>query len=68
MTSTRLTDADRDRLYRETCLAIEAAGAERERLYLARLVLLLMDAVGDADRCLAAIEAAGTDLPTPRMS
>lgn len=62
-----LSDSDRDHIYRATCLAISAAGVDRERLYLARLVLLLMDELGDAERCLRAIEAAA-DLPLPRMS
>lgn len=63
-----LSDSDRDHVYRAACLAISAAGADRERLYLARLVLLLMDELGDAERCLRVIEAAAADLPLPRMS
>ncbi|MCL4183335.1 MAG: hypothetical protein KJ011_07790 [Burkholderiaceae bacterium] len=65
---TLLSDTDRDQIYRAACLAISAAGPDRERLYLARLALLLMDELGDAGRCLRAIEAAAADLPTPRMS
>lgn len=61
-------DAQRDEAYRACCLAITAAGPRAESLYLARLALLLMEEVGDLPRCLAAIEAAGKDLPEPRMS
>jgi hypothetical protein len=63
-----LDDAARDLLYRHCCLAISEAGRERESLYLARLALLLFEAVGDAERCLAAIDEAGRDLPRPSLS
>ena len=62
-----LDDLQRDEVYRACCLAITAAGQERESLYLARLALLLMEEVGDVSRCLAAIEAAGRDLPQPQV-
>lgn len=64
----RLDDRQRDEVYRACALAISEAGRERESLFLARLVLLLMEDVGDAPRCLAAIAEARRDLPTPRMS
>ena len=63
----RLDELQRDEAYRACCLAISAAGAQRESLYLARLALLLMEEVGDLPRCLAAIEAAARDLPTPSL-
>jgi hypothetical protein len=53
-----LSPAERDALYRECALAIDAAGPERDRLFLARLALLLMEALGDARRCREAIAAA----------
>ncbi len=59
----RLDDLQRDEAYRACCLAITAAGAQRESLYLARLALLLMEEIGDLPRCLAAIDAAARDLP-----
>jgi hypothetical protein len=53
-----LTAAERDALYRECALAIDAAGADGDRALLARLVLLLMEALGDADRCREALAEA----------
>jgi hypothetical protein len=53
-----LTPAERDALYRACALAIDAAGPERDRLFLARLALLLMEALGDAGRCREALAAA----------
>lgn len=61
-------DLQRDEAYRACCQAISAAGPQAESLYLARLALLLMEALGDLPACLRAIEAAGHDLPEPRMS
>ena len=61
-------DLQRDEAYRACCLAVSRAGRERESLYLARLVLLLMEESGDLPRCLAAIAAAERDLPQPSMS
>ncbi|HVL56504.1 MAG TPA: hypothetical protein VM491_08360 [Burkholderiaceae bacterium] len=59
---------ERDALYRECCLAISEAGRERESLFLARLALLLMEQVGDAQRCREAIAEAARDLPLPSLS
>jgi hypothetical protein len=53
-----LPPAERDALYRACALAIDAAGPDRDRLFLARLALLLMEALGDAQRCREAIAAA----------
>jgi len=63
-----LTDSQRDDLYRECCLAVSQAGPERESLYLARLVLLLVEELGDAQRAGASIRAALEDLPRPGPS
>lgn len=64
----RFDDLQRDEVYRACCLAITEAGQARESLYLARLVLLLAEEVGDVPRCLAAIAEAARGLPTPSMS
>jgi hypothetical protein len=58
----------RDALYRECALAISAVGRERESLFLARLALLLMEAVGDEARCRQALEAAAREVPAPSLS
>jgi hypothetical protein len=68
MTMPILSPAARDALYRDCALAVTAAGRERESLFLARLALLLMEAVGDEARCRAAIEAAAQELPAPSLS
>jgi len=60
--------AVQDRLYAQCCNAIAAAGRTRESLFLARLVLLLFEQIGDEDRCRAAIQAALHDLPEPSLS
>ena len=66
--SAALSPEARDALYRECALAITAVGLERESLFLARLTLLLMEAVGDESRCREAIEAASRALPAPSLS
>lgn len=65
---TKLTPREREALYRECSLAITDAGRDRESLFLARLALLLIEEVGDAQRCRAAICAAARDLPFPSLS
>lgn len=60
---TGLTAPERDALYRDCALAIDAAGPEHDRALLARLVLLLMESLGDAARCRAALEEAMRDVP-----
>jgi hypothetical protein len=64
----RLTPEARDALYRDCALAITAVGRERESLFLARLALLLIEAVGDEARCREALEAAARDVPAPSLS
>lgn len=63
-----LKDDERDQLYSVCCEAISAVGRERESLMLARLALLLMEAVGDAEVCLRAIREAGESVPEPSLS
>lgn len=63
-----LTPQEREALYRECSTAITDAGRDRESLFLARLALLLIEAVGDATRCRAAITEAARDLPAPGMT
>jgi hypothetical protein len=53
-----LTATERDALYRDCARAIDAAGEDGDRALLARLVLLLMEALGDADRCRRALAEA----------
>jgi hypothetical protein len=68
MTPTGLTTEARDALFRECALAITSAGRERESLFLARLALLLMEAVGDEARCRDALVAAARELPAPSLA
>ncbi len=65
---TTLTPRERDALYRECCVAISDAGRDRESLFLARLALLLIEEVGDAQRCHAAIAEAARELHAPSPS
>lgn len=58
MNERRLSESERDDAYTRICLAITEAGPERESLFLARLSLLLAEAVGDAQRVREAIAAA----------
>jgi hypothetical protein len=58
MDERRLSESERDDAYTRICLAITEAGPERESLFLARLSLLLAEAVGDAQRVREAIAAA----------
>ena len=68
MTPTGLSPEARDALFRECALAVTSAGRERESLLLARLALLLMEAVGDEARCREALAAAAHDLPAPSLA
>ena len=58
----------RDRLYAALAGAISEAGEERESLFLARLSLLLFEAVGDEARCRRALADALHELPSPSLS
>ncbi|MGE0796739.1 MAG: hypothetical protein AB7G13_21070 [Lautropia sp.] len=68
MTTPRLGDEARDRLYAACAHAISEVGSEREALFLARLALLLFEAVGDEARCTAALRRAACDVPCPSLS
>jgi hypothetical protein len=50
-----------DEVYTRTCQVMTELGEARTPLFLARLCLLLMKEVGDAERIAAAIEAARPD-------
>ena len=63
-----LTASARDRLYAELAEAIGEAGEAREPLFLARLSLLLFEAVGDERRCRQALADALHELPIPSLS
>lgn len=60
--------AARDRVYAACARAIGEATPARESLMLARLALLLFEALGDEAKALAAIDDALRDLPTPSLS
>jgi Protein of unknown function (DUF2783) len=53
-----LTDQELDEVYTRACHAMTELGEAREPLFLARLALLLMKEVGDAERIRLAIEKA----------
>lgn len=63
-----LNRLSRDQVYTQCARAVSAAGSERESLFLARLVLLLFEQVGEAHTCEQAIDAALRDLPAPSLS
>lgn len=67
--STHALAADaRDRVYASVARATSAAGRSREALFLARLVLLLFEQVGDEAACERAIADALRHLPEPSLS
>lgn len=66
--NTPLAPEARDRIYAHCARAITEAGSERESLFLARLVLLLCEQVGDEARCRQAIDDALRALPIPSLS
>lgn len=53
-----MTEQQLDELYTQTCHAMTALGAEKTELFLARLSLLLMQAVDDPARIRALIASA----------
>ena len=53
-----LTEQELDELYTRACYAMTELGEAREPLFLARLALLLMKELGDAERIRLAIEKA----------
>lgn len=58
-----LVPQDLDDLYTELCYRMARAGEAATPQILARLALLLMHEVGDAERVRAAIRAAAKDFP-----
>ena len=56
--TTGLTPAELDELFTGLWVGLAAAGQERTPMILARLALLLMHEVGDAERVAAAVTAA----------
>ena len=54
--------ADMEAVWERLAEAIDGAGPERDRLMLAKLALLFADALGDAPRVHALIQAASEDL------
>jgi hypothetical protein len=53
-----LTDQELDDVYTRACYAMAELGEGKQPLFLARLALLLMKEVGDADRVRDAINSA----------
>lgn len=49
---------ERERAYTNLCDAVTAAGEDKESLFLARLCLLLMEELGDAERLEAVLAQA----------
>lgn len=58
----------RDRQYSRLAEAITAAGPSREPLFLARLVILLLERLDDESAASAAIDTALQELPQPSLS
>lgn len=58
-----LDEQSLDEVYTRACQLMTELGEARTPLFLARLCLLLMKEVGDADRIRAALEAARPDTP-----
>lgn len=56
-----LDEQSLDEVYTRACQLMTELGEARTPLFLARLCLLLMKEVGDADRIRAALEAARPD-------
>ena len=54
--------ADLEAVYEKLATAIDAAGAEKAPVYLAKLVLLLSDQIGDSQMVLRAIDDCLHDL------
>ncbi|ARM04482.1 hypothetical protein BOC59_33140 [Burkholderia pseudomallei] len=64
----QLNERARDQLYTGCARAVSSAGREAESLFLARLVLLLFEQIGDEKICEEAIAAALHELPAPSLS
>jgi hypothetical protein len=64
MNRSTLAFEDLEQVYERIAEALDDIGAERERLFLAKLALTLSHQLGDLDRIEAAIEIAKRDLDT----
>ena len=60
--SVSMNFADLETVYEKLATAIDAAGAEKAPVYLAKLVLLLSDQIGDPQKVLRAIDDCLHDL------
>lgn len=58
-------EAAQERLYTLCANTIADVGREREALFLVRLVLLLMEQLGDEQACIDAVRSAASELPPP---
>ncbi|HEX7931976.1 MAG TPA: hypothetical protein VF573_02720 [Paraburkholderia sp.] len=59
-----MTDSDLDRVYTTLCQTLTAEGEADAPLYLARLALLCLTELDDAQRAVSLIEAARLPSPT----
>lgn len=59
MKQTRLTAAERDDVYSTISQKVTNVGASQESLYLARLVLLMAETIGDKAHILRLLQEAG---------
>ncbi len=57
-----MNQSDLERLYDVLAQAIDEAGPEKSELFLAKLALLLADALGDADKACQLVRNALDDL------
>lgn len=62
MTNPNLSIQDLETVYDTLAESIDAAGPERETLFLTKLTLLMAREIGDAERVLALIASAQKDL------
>lgn len=58
-----MSDAERDACYTQLCQTLTGVGQAQAPLLLARLALLLMERLGDAQVASALIDEAARDLP-----
>jgi hypothetical protein len=57
-----MSEAAIESVYERLALGIDAAGEENAHVFLAKVALLLANEVGDSERVISLIEAAGLDL------
>jgi hypothetical protein len=61
MPSSELTQEQIEAVFAAMAQALDRAGPDRRERYLARLALLLAEALGDGKKALACVEKAGQD-------